>query len=85
MLHELLFAHCNNKSDQAVVPAIERARDIADSNCAGASCADAAALKHLAASRSLRPVCAEIIADFDRCFDNIGFSPLVSAHPPPFS
>lgn len=88
MLHELLFAQCHNKSDHATARAFESARDIINKNCQGGFCPDTDQ-EYRAASRLLTPVNSEITTGFGLCVDNAvciaGFSPLVSAHPPPAS
>lgn len=87
MLHELLFSHCTNKSDHAISPAAERARDIIDRNCPDTSRADAASQKYREASRSLRPLNLHVVARFDPGPDNTifaaGYNPRLFAQPPP--
>lgn len=88
MLHELLFAHCHNKSDHAAVPALEGARDIITKNGQDRALPDTVQ-KYRAAVRFLTPVDSKIAAGVSLCDDSVvsiaGFSPLVSAHPPPVS
>lgn len=88
MLHELLFAHCHNKSDYAAVPALEAARDIITKNCQDGPLPDTVQ-KYRTAVRFLTPVDSIIAAGVSLCVDSVvpiaGFCPLVSAHPPPVS